>query len=232
MPVSLDKAIIIRLEKGGERFEVFADPDKVMDLRKGNDVSLDDVVAAYEIFKDGRKGEVQSEDALKKMFGTTSFEPIAREILVKGELHLTTEQRRKALEDKKRKLIQYIAQNYIDPRTGAPHTEKRIELAMEEARVHVDPMKSVEAQVEPTVKALRPIIPLKYEVLKIAIRVPSQYASKAYGVIHEFRVKQDQWTGDGSYLAVVEIPPGMQSVLYDKLNKITHGDVQTKVLER
>ncbi len=230
--VSLDKAVIIRLEKSGERFEIFAEPNKALEYKKGKEIELDDILAAYEVYRDGRKGEVQSDEILKKVFGTTDFEAIAKEILKKGELHLTTEQRRKAIEDKKRKLIQYIAQNYIDPRTGAPHTEKRVELALEEARVHIDPMKSVEAQVESAVKALRPIIPLKYEVLKIAIKVPATYASKAYGIIHEFKVKQDQWASDGSYLAVVEIPPGLQSALYDKLNRVTHGDVQTKILER
>lgn len=229
--VSLDKAVIIRLEKSGERFEVFADPKLVVEYRKGKNVSLNDLLAAYEVFKDGRKGDVQSEDALKKAFGTTDFNSIAKEILLKGDLHLTTEQKRRAMEEKHSKIVQYISQNYIDPRTGAPHPPKRIELAMEEARVHIDPMKSAESQVDNIVKSLRPILPLKYEIMKIAVKVPAQYAGSAYGVLKEFNIKKEEWLNNGSLVAVVEIAPGLQSVLYDKLNKLTHGDIQTKVLK-
>ncbi|MGB9635533.1 MAG: ribosome assembly factor SBDS [Candidatus Micrarchaeia archaeon] len=230
--VSLDNAVIIRYEKDGERFEVFADPNLVMDFRKGKEISISSIVAAHDIFKDGRKGDVQSDDALKKAFGTTNFEAVAREILLKGELHLTTEQRRKSIEEKKSKIMSYIAQNYIDPRTNAPHPIKRIELAMEEAKVHIDPMKSAESQVEDIVKLLRPIIPLRYEVLKIAVRIPAEHVARAYGVVKEFNPKREEWQGDGSLLVLFEIPPGMQSVMYDKLNKATHGQVQAKVVER
>lgn len=230
--VSLDDAVIIRLEKGGERFEIFADPKLAMEYRKGKEIKLNDMLAAYEVFRDGRKGEAQSEDALKKAFGTSDFNAIAQEILKKGDLHLTTEQRRKAFEDKKNKIVQYISRNYTDPKTGAPHPPARIELAMEEARVHIDPMKSAESQVEPIIQQLRPIIPLRYEVLKIGVKVPAQYTGRAYGMLKEFKIKKEEWLSDGSLAVVIEIAPGLQSVLYDKLNKLTQGKVQTKILER
>ncbi len=230
--VSLDDAVILRLEKNGERFEIFADPVKVVEYRKSSALPLNDVLAAFQIFKDGRKGDVQSDELLKKNFGTTAFEAIAKEILAKGELHLTTEQKRKQLEEKRSRVIQYIAQNYIDPRSNAPHPIRRIELAIEEAKVHIDPMKSAESQVEDVLKKLRPIIPLKFEIVHIAIKVPAAHAHQAYGVIKEFNPKKEEWLNDGSLVALVEIPPGMQPVLFDKLNKATHGDVQTKVLEK
>ncbi|MCX8200260.1 MAG: ribosome assembly factor SBDS [Candidatus Micrarchaeota archaeon] len=230
--VSLDNAVILRLEKNGERFEIFADPLKVVEYRKGAQLQLNDVLAAFQIFKDGRKGDTQSDEVLKRNFGTTAFEPIAKEILLKGELHLTTEQKKKQLEEKRAKVIQYIAQNYIDPRTNAPHPVKRIELAMEEAKVHIDAAKSAEAQVEDVLKKLRPILPLKFEVVRIAIKVPPAHAHRAYGAIKEFSPKKEEWLNDGSLVALVEIPPGMQAVLFDKLNKLTHGDVQTKILDK
>lgn len=230
--VSLDDAVILRLEKNKERFEIFADPAKVVEYRKGAVIALNDVLAAFQVFKDGRKGDTQSDEILRKNFGTTAFEPIAREILMNGELHLTTEQKRKLLDEKRAKLMQYIAQNYIDPRTNAPHPLKRIELAMEEAKVHVDPSRSVEAQMEDVLKKLRPIIPLKFEIVHIAIKVPAAHAHHAYGIIKEFSPKKEEWLNDGSLVALVEIPPGMQAILFDRLNKATHGEVQTKILDK
>ncbi|MEM0437927.1 MAG: ribosome assembly factor SBDS [Candidatus Micrarchaeia archaeon] len=230
--VSLDNAVIIRLEKGGEKFEVFADPNKVAAFRKGEQVSINDMVAVHEVFKDGRKGDSQSEQALKKAFGTTDFNSIAKEILMKGELHLTTEQKRKLMEEKRAKIVQYIAQNFVDPHTGAPHPAKRIELAMEEAKVRIDDMRSAEAQVDDVVKLLRPLIPLRFEVVRVALKAPPQYAGRVAGVLKEFNVKKEEWLGDGSLAALVEVSPGMQSVLYDKLNKATHGEIQTKIVDR
>ncbi len=229
--VSLDKAIIVRLEKGGEAFEVFADPHLVAEYRRGQQAPFSDMLAAHVVYKNGRKGEEQSEQSLKKAFGTTDFDSIAREILIKGELHLTTEQKRQAMEEKRNRIIQYIAQNYIDPHTNTPHPIKRIELAMDEAKVRIDANKSAEAQVEDVVKMLRPIIPLRYEVMKIAVKVKAEHAGRAVGILKEFGIKREEWLNDGSLVALVEIPPGMQSVLYDKLNKLTRGDVQTKVVE-
>lgn len=230
--ISLDKAVIVRLEKGGDTFELFAEPNLVVEYRKGKDIPFSDMLAVNVVYKDGRKGEEQSEQILKKAFGTTDFNSIAREILLKGELHLTTEQKRQAMEEKRNKIIHYIAQNYIDPRTNTPHPVKRIELAMEEAKVRIDANKSAEAQIEDVVKMLRPILPLKYEVMKIAIKVGPEYAPRAIGVLKEFGIKKEEWLNDGSLVALVEIPPGLQTVLYDKLNKLTHGEVQTKILDR
>ena len=190
------------------------------------------MLAAFEVFKDGRKGETQSDEALKKAFGTTSFDSVAKEILIKGEISLTTEQKRKMLEDKRNKIITYISRNYINPQNGAPHPPKRVELAMEEAKVTIDPNRSAEAQIEDIIKKLRVIIPLRYEVIQIAIKVPPEYAGRVYGVLQEYSIKREEWLSDGSLVVMLEIAPGLESLLYDKINGMTHGNVQTKRVER
>jgi ribosome maturation protein SDO1 len=43
-------------------------------------------------------------------------------------------------------------------------------------------------------------------------------------------VKQEQWLNDGSWAAVVEVPAGIQAEFFDKLNELTSGEAQTKVL--
>lgn len=230
--VSLNNALLIRLEKAGERFELFADPNKVYDYKKGKELPLNEVLAAFEVFKDGRKGETQSDDALKKAFGTTSFDAIAKEILIKGELNLTTEQKRKLLEEKRTKIISHISRNYINPQNGAPHPPKRVELAMDEAKITIDPNKTAEGQIEDIIKKLRIIIPLRYEVIQVGIKVPAEYAGRAYGALKEFSIKREEWLSDGSLVVMLEIAPGLESVLYDKINGITHGNAQTKRIER
>ncbi|HIP62955.1 MAG TPA: ribosome assembly factor SBDS, partial [Archaeoglobus profundus] len=158
--VSLEKAVIARLKKGGETFEVLVDPYLARDLKEGKEVDFEQLLAIEEVFKDARKGERASKEVLQKVFGTTDIKKIVKTIIEEGEVQITAEQRREMLEQKKRQIIEFIRRNAVDPRTGAPHPPARIERALEEAKVHIDIFKSVEAQIKDIVKALKPILPL------------------------------------------------------------------------
>ena len=66
--VSLDNAVVARFARGGEHFEVLADPENALLLREGGDIDLDGVLAIEEIFKDASKGEKASDESLKHTF--------------------------------------------------------------------------------------------------------------------------------------------------------------------
>jgi len=228
---SLENSIIAHLDSHGEHFEILVDPDLAYMYKTGKKTDLVNVLIVEEVFKDAKKGDRHKDAALQKTFKTTDINEIAKQIFERGEIQLTTDQRRKMLEEKKKQIVDLIAREAIDPRTKAPHPPIRIEKAMEAARVHVDAFKDASVQVDAIVSALRPLLPLKFEKLRIAVRIPAEYAPKAYGTLKEFNLQKDEWQKDGSLIAVVEIFAGMQSSLYDRLNKMTGGSVETKVLE-
>ncbi len=145
----------------GERFEVLVDPpNQAMRIRQGEEIDLENVVAADSIFSNAAHAERASEEALLKVFKTTEFEQAALRIIQKGEIHLTAEQRRHLIAEKRNRVVTFISRNAVNPQSGFPHPPQRIELAMEEARVNIDPpFKSVEEQVKDVVKALRPLLP-------------------------------------------------------------------------
>ena len=231
--VRLEDAIIARYEHSGHRFEILVDPNIIDDVKSGKIENVVDYMVIDEIFKDAHKGDRASEELIKEVFGTADVNEVAKEIIKKGQVQLTTEQRRKMLEEKKKRIISEIARNAINPQTGAPHPPQRIELAMEEAKVHIDPLKSVEEQVPIVLKALRPLIPIRFEKVKIAIKVSGDMYGKIYGELSKSgTILQEEWQKDGSWIGVVEIPAGMQGEFLDMLNKKTHGNVQTKILRR
>jgi ribosome maturation protein SDO1 len=231
--IPLDQAVVARLESHGERFELLVDPDQASRVRHGEDVDLEDVVAAEFVFSNASHAEKASDEALQKVFKTTEFEPIARRIIQRGEIHLTAEQRRQMIAERRLQVITFIARNAINPQTGFPHPPQRIELAMEEARVNIDPFKSVEEQVKEAVKALRPILPIRFEEVRIAVKIPPDFAAKAYGELQAATtLEQNEWQKDGSWIAVVRIPAGIQEEFYDLINKITRGNAETRILER
>ena len=138
---TLDNSITAHMEIGGERFEVVVDPDLALAYRLGQKKELNNVLTVEEIFKNFRKGERHTASALQKAFGTTDAFSIAERIIRNGELSLTTEQKRKMLLEKRKQVIAILMRECIDPRTGAPHTQLRLEQALDASRVHIDAFK-------------------------------------------------------------------------------------------
>jgi ribosome maturation protein SDO1 len=229
--VNLDDAVTARLEYFGEHFEILVDPDLASDYKRGQDLNVEDILVVEEIFKDAKKGDKSSEEAMMKAFQTTDHVEVAANILKKGQIQLTAQQRKEMQEEKRLKVVTTIAREAINPQTKLPHPVRRIEIAMDEAKVRIDPFKSVDEQVNSTLKAIRVKIPIRFEKVKVAIRVPGDFSGKVYGAIPEFgKTMQEEWQQDGSWVAVVEIPGGMQDNFYQKLNELTHGQVETKLL--
>ncbi|MCX8196778.1 MAG: ribosome assembly factor SBDS [Candidatus Micrarchaeota archaeon] len=228
---SLDKSVLAHIDIGGERYEIVVDPDLAYLYKVGQKKELANVLTVEEVFKNFRKGERHTSSALQKAFGTTDLYQIADRILKNGEIQLTVEQRRKMLEEKKKQIIAIIARQAIDPRTGAPHTQLRIQQALEEAKVHIDAFKDATEQIDEVIKALRPIIPLKFEQVKIAVKVPPQFSQKIYGTLKSYGIQKEEWANDGSLIVVIEMPAGMQGEFYERLNRLTAGSAETKLIK-
>ena len=224
--------VIARVEKSGEKFEVLVKPEAVAKVRDGKEVDLLKELAIDEVFKDAHKGSKASEEKMAEFFGTTDPLSVAKQIIQRGEIQLTTEQRRQVLEAKRKQIVQYIAANAINPQTAAPHPPQRIENAMEEAKVHIDPFKPVEEQVKEVLDALRPLIPIRFEKVRIAVKLSAEDSAKTYGDIKGFgTILKEEWSPTGAWLGVVEMPAGLQTDFLERLNAKTKGNVETRVLK-
>ena len=71
----------------------------------------------------------------------------------------------------KKQILHIISKNYVDPKTLIPHPPVRIEQAMKEARLSIDPFKSTSEQVTPIIDKIRTILPLKSEKLDLIIKI-------------------------------------------------------------
>lgn len=230
--VSLDDAVIARLKKGEEHFEVLVDPYAAADLIDGKEIDIIQILAIDAIFKDSKKGTHAPEETIKEKFGTDDVAEVAKQIVLNGDIQLTTEQRHKMQKNKKNRIIETISRNAMDPKTKAPHPRQRIELAMDEAGVHVDPFKPVSEQVKTIIEALRPLIPISMEHVRISVKIPPEHIGKAYGVARNYgTLEREEWQSDGSWIGIIKIPAGMQTDFYDKLNDVTKGNVSTKFLK-
>ena len=232
--ISLDEAVTARLESHGERFEVLVDPDAALAIKRGEfDGELEDVIAAEDIFENASRGDRPPENALEEVFGTTDPMEIIPEVIERGEIQITAEQRREMQEQKHKQLIQRITRNAVNPQMDdAPHPPDRIESALEETDFRVDPMEPVENQVDEALEALRPVIPIRFDEVTIAVQLPPDYAGSGQAKIREFGdLKREEWQNDGSWVGVVQFPAGLQNDFYDLANVVSSGNAETTVIQ-
>lgn len=231
--VKLEDAVTARLSTHGTEFEVLVDPDLTLDFRAGEDIDIKKVLAAEKIFKDASKGEKASEEKMEEIFGTSDPLEVAEKVIEDGEIQVTTRQRKEMRKQRRKQIISLIARRSVNPREDTPHPPKRIENALEKTKINIEPFKSAEEQLPEVIEALRPILPLSFETKKIAVKIPPEYGGKAYQVVEDFaEIKEDEWLNDGSWAVKVEIPAGMQSEFYEKINNLTHGEAETKVIKK
>lgn len=230
--VRLEEAIPARLKTHGINFEVLVDPDGALALKRGETVSLEEVLAVEDIFENASRGDRSAEEDLQKAFGTREVLAIAETIIKKGEISLTAEQRKQFIENKRRQVVEIIARNAINPQTKTPHPPARIDQAMTEARVNIDPTKSTDQLVKIAMKAIRPLIPIRFEEVEVAVKIPASYAPKSYGEIAAFgRLNREAWQNNGSWIGIVQIPAGMQTEFYALINRLTKGEAETKLIK-
>jgi ribosome maturation protein SDO1 len=223
------KVTIVKLVVGNDRYEILVKPDPALEFKIGKRSDLSSVLVSDEVYSDANKGSRASIEKLNKHFKTKDNNEILKQILLKGELNLTTDQRRKMVDDKRKQIIQYINKNFIDPKTKLPHPIQRIENALEDVRVTIDPLKKPEDQVKSIVDALRKILPLKSEMSHMAILVPNSYASASYSFIKSSgALKSEEWLSDGSLKVEIELNSGMKGSFLDRIGSLTKGTAQVK----
>jgi ribosome maturation protein SDO1 len=232
--ISLDEAVTARLESHGQRFEVLVDPDAALAMRRGEfDGELEDVIAAEDVFEDASRGDRPPEDALEEVFGTTDPMAVIPEVVERGEIQITAEQRREMQEQKHRQLVDRITRNAVNPQMDdAPHPPDRIERALEEAGFRVDPMEPVENQVDDALDVLRPIIPIRFDEVVMAVRLPAEHAGSGQAQMREFGdLQREEWQNDGSWVGVLKFPAGLQNEFYDLANEVSSGEADTRVVK-
>jgi len=252
------KFIIGRIEKSGRTFEMLMDPEQAWDAKKiireeintrlkegsgKSRITVDDIMKDpridlglifenFTVYEDIRRGKRATEGDMEAIFETTDGTTIGAHVLLEGKIQWTQEQRDEEREKILKKIITIIAKNAINPQNNKPHPSERIEKAIDQVGVKLDLTKNAEEQVDDVVKKIQTVIPIKMEQVEMALKIPATYTAKGYNIVAQYvQIKKEEWQSDGSWVSVVSLPAGLQMELMDKLNKLTHGRVQTKILK-
>ena len=210
-------------------FETMVNLESAMKLKKGIQVDINEVISDTAVYTDQKKGMRAGNSELMNVFGTQDFNEIVEKIVKKGELEVTQEFRDEAIENKRKQIIDFLTRNAVDARTNRPFTYDILDSSIKHTGVKIE-NKPIEMQIKNVIEKLRDIIPVKLETKRIKIKIPAEHTGRGYGIVQEYKEKED-WLADGSLEIILNLPVGMQTAFYDKLNAITHGSALTSEIK-
>ncbi|MBS3074855.1 ribosome assembly factor SBDS [Candidatus Pacearchaeota archaeon] len=221
--------VICRYKSEKLNFETMVNLENAMKMKRGEKININDVIRDRFVYTDLKKGMRAGSPEMENVFGTTDFLQIMQKIIQKGQLETTQEFRDEALETRRKQVVEFLSKNAMDARTLRPFTPDMIANAIKEAGVKID-NQSVEKQIGRIIEELKKIIPIKIATKKIRIKIPPQFTGQTYGLVNEYKEKEE-WFADGNLEVVLNIPVGLQTEFYDKLNSITHGAALTSEIK-
>jgi len=215
---------ISRLSLRGEKFEIIVAPDPALNFKLTGRGDIRKILLIDEVYSDSKKGLRASSEKLKKFFGTTDVFKIAEKILLEGELQLTSEQRRRMIENKRQQIIAMLSKSLIDPSLGNPIPSLRIEQALNQASVSIDPFKPPEEQVKNAIKALRQILQFKVNEVSFTLTCLQEESTDVYGFVSSFgEVDQTRAQKDKNVKMIARIPSVLMTYFLEKLGE-KYGD--------
>ena len=228
---SLEDAVIARLETGGHRFEILVDPNESHAFKEGDEIDWEDSIAVDGVWTDSAKGERAPETVLDDIFDSSDLIDIYKRILTEGTIQLTSEQKKEMIDKKKKQILSHIVANAMNPQTGGAHPPQRIENAIVEARYNFDPIRSVESQVEDIVRKIRPLIPISFEKVKAAVKIPAIFVGKCYGQMSGLgNIENEEYQNDGSWIGIVKMSAASYNELENLLGSNTKGAAEIKII--
>ncbi|KAI9475810.1 MAG: SBDS protein C-terminal domain-containing protein [Benjaminiella poitrasii] len=232
--IKLTNVSIVRLRKGGKRFEIACYKNKVMEWRTNVETDLDEVLQIHNVFLNVSKGLVASKEDLKKCFKTEELDKVIQEILKKGELQVAEKERSDQLETTWKDIANIVTDNCINPQTKRPYTVTMIEKAMQDLHLSVNPKRSTKSQALDVIKQLqeKQILPIQRAQMKIRVTLPQSKESKKLRekILALVTSVEDEDSSSTEIEVIALIDPGKYRIINDLLQNEAKGKGQLELM--
>lgn len=222
--------MLVRLKKGKTNFEILTKDGTVTKYREESLKSLDDVLASGDdIFTNISKGEKASKEQLVAAFSTDESRAILEQIVLKGEVQLSANERKDMMTQKRTEIVAYINKNYVDAAKGIPIPLTRIENALDQIRPRIDLDQSAERQVATMHDKLITVLPLRKGAACITgtVTVPNQFHGATSGIVRKHgTVLRESFTSSG---ATWTVEVHSYDELIRDLSRVTKGEYDFSV---
>ncbi|KAI8897285.1 SBDS protein C-terminal domain-containing protein [Globomyces pollinis-pini] len=223
--IKLTNVSIVKLKRGGKRFEIACYKNKVLEWRSKLEKDLDNVIQIESVFINVSKGQLANNGDLEKAFKTSDVKKIILEILEKGELQVGEKERTQVFESLNRDIANTIAEKTINPETKRPYTATMIEKVLSDIHFNINPNRNAKQQALEAIRQIQEnnIIPIARVQMKIRIFMPSKDAKKVKETILKLLASVESEEVDEDFELVGVIDPGNFKILSELISKETKG---------
>ncbi|GAX74278.1 hypothetical protein CEUSTIGMA_g1727.t1 [Chlamydomonas eustigma] len=227
----LTNVAIVRLKKGGYRFEIAAYQNKVRDWRNGIEKNLDDVLQTTSIFSNVSKGVLAKDKELMEAFGTTDQETICLEILKRGELQVADKERKVEYDNLFRDVASVLVEKCVNPDTNRPYTITMLERALRDVHFNLDPKKTAKQQALEALPMLKAKFPIQRARMRLKVSAPIESEQALMEMVDSYdAVIENIDYAEGLVSVVVQIEPGAFRDLHNRLQGGMQGRGRVEVL--
>jgi len=225
--VQLTNVAVVRINKGGKRFEIACYRNKVVDYRQGLEQDLSEVLQTDRIFANVSKGEFAKAKDMQKVFGTKDEDEISKLILSKGQLQVSDKERSQQLEKTSAQIAEWISKNCVQPTTDRPYTISQIRHAMQQANVSIHPTKPLKRQYLDSVKLLQKVVPIQRAKMELLLLVPPEYKDSMEKAFKDNNVKFSESEDTLQVLKYqILVDPSLYRILNDAMQKMSGARIE------
>lgn len=204
--IRLTNVAVVRMKKGGKRFEIACYKNKVVSWRNKTETELDEVMQTVNVFTNVSKGALAKKDDLMKCFGHDDIKKISIEILEKGELQISEKERQTQLESAAKDVATIVSEKCVNSETKRPFPVSIIEKSMKQIHFSVNPKKNTKQQALEVIKKLKEVLPIERCMMKLRILTDKRNKEKLKELASEIELEQIE--GDGVYEIIMSTNPG------------------------
>ncbi|EEY57818.1 ribosome maturation protein SBDS, putative [Phytophthora infestans T30-4] len=229
--IVLTNVAIVRMRKGGKRFEIACYKNKVFNWRNGVEEDVDEVLQIAKVYENVSKGKFAKKSDWSKAFSVQSEEQACRAILDHGELQVSEGERKALVENMYRDIATIVADKCVNPTSNRPYPYTVIERVMKEIHYAVIPNRSAKQQALELIKKLPEHIPLARAKMKIQVTTPASGAQAIKTGLQKEGAEIVEQTGSETVRMVVLITPGSYRIVNSLVQEHTAGQGSLEVID-
>ncbi|KAI9471678.1 hypothetical protein LPJ78_000609 [Coemansia sp. RSA 989] len=230
--IRLTNVSVVRLRKGGKRFEVACYKNKVTEWRTGVEKDIDEVLQIHQVYMNVSKGEVAKTDVLLKCFKTDDVDKVINEILMKGEQQVSDKERHHQLDNMFRDIATVVVEMCINPNTQQQYTVTMIEKAMSDIHYSVNTNRSAKQQALDVIRQLQEqgTIPIARAQMRVRIVLSAKDGKRLKPSIEELISKMEDEERGEEHEYTCLIAPGKYRQVTELVGRETRGAGEVAIL--
>lgn len=196
-----------------------------MAWRSKAETDLDEVLQTHTIFVNVSKGLVAKRADLIRCFKTEDEATMVLEILAKGQLQVSKEERVHEQTVTYTEVARLVTERCVNPDTQRPYTIAQIERSMKDIHFSIQPGKSEKVQALEVIRQLQAAqVPIERAKMRIRITLPRAAAPKTIKPLIEgmITIEDEEWD-DGDLELTCVLDPGAFRTVSDIVSSKSKG---------